>query len=100
MQSTLEKPIAPQPNRRLTTRQEFERAGETGIYGPEERLELIEGEVFSKLSPQLTPHAVATHLTIDELRVVFSKGFHVRSQAPMAIGDYNEPEPEISFVLG
>ena len=37
---------------RLLTVDEFDRAWAAGVYGPEERLELIEGEVIQKVSPQ------------------------------------------------
>jgi Uma2 family endonuclease len=100
MQTTVEPGVRFRPKRRRMTRHEFELAGEKGVYGPEERLELIEGEVFAKLSPQLTPHAVANHLAVEELREAFSSGFHVRNQAPMGLSEYNEPEPDVAVIRG
>ena len=40
------------PNRRLWTVEEFDCAGRMGLFKPEERLELIEGEIITKMSPQ------------------------------------------------
>src|SRR3569833_4788914 len=45
------------PQRRLWSVEEFERAGELGLFGPEERLELIEQHIISKVTPQSPPHA-------------------------------------------
>ena len=49
------------PGRRLWTVREFDRAGRLGLFRPGERLELIEGEVVKKGSPQASPHATAIY---------------------------------------
>ena len=87
------------PRRRRGTRQENERATEIGLFGPEERLELIEGEVIRKV-PQNTPHATALLLATDLLRQAFGVGLHVRAQLPLAIGPRSEPEPDLAVVSG
>jgi hypothetical protein len=50
-------------SRRLFTREEFERAGELGLFRPDERLELIEGGVHAPGHPiavvDLLPYAAA-----------------------------------------
>lgn len=60
MSQVVEKPAAVSfpdvlcaPGVRPMTREEYYKAGEAGIFGPEERLELIGGEVMKKVSPQL-----------------------------------------------
>src|SRR5258708_1696489 len=100
MQTTIERRTQLQPKQRMMSRREFEYSGQTGVYGPEERLELIEGKIFAKLSPQLTPHAVCTQMAADEIREMLPQGFHVRVKAPMSLNDYNEPEPDIVVVPG
>ena len=87
-------------SRRLFTREEFERAGELGLFQPGERLELIGGEVVRKMSPQKTPHATSVSLTEEALRNAFGPGFHVRNQLPLGIGDDSEPEPDLCVVRG
>ena len=51
----------PGPSRRCWTRAEFERAAAAGLFGPEERLELIHGEIYQKMT-QNSPHATAATL--------------------------------------
>jgi hypothetical protein len=53
--------------RRLFTYREFERAGELGLFRPDERLEFIEGEIIRKVAPQLTPHATAISIATQVL---------------------------------
>lgn len=85
---------------RPLTRGEYQRAGELGIFGPEERLELIGGEVHAKVSPQKTPHATTITVASDALRRVFGAGHHVRVQLPLALGEHSEPEPDLAVVRG
>jgi Uma2 family endonuclease len=87
------------PRRRGWTRQEYERATEVGLFGPEERLELIEGEVICKM-PMNSPHATALRRCERRLTLVFAEGFDVRGQLPIALDDHNEPEPDVAVVVG
>lgn len=86
----------PQPRR--WTRLEYERAAELGLFGPEERLELIEGEIVQKVTKR-PPHAVCTDLVDAYLRAAFPTAC-VRGQNPLAIDDVNEPEPDFAVVPG
>jgi Uma2 family endonuclease len=88
------------PSVRPMTREEFERAGRLGLFGPEERLELIGGEVVRKMSPQDTPHASAISFTLEALQAVFRSGAYIRVQLPLALGPHNEPEPDLAVVKG
>jgi len=107
MSQVLEKPevaagddVLCRPPVRPMTREEFERAGELGIFRPEERLELIGGEVIAKVTPQRTPHATAVSLAAEALGRAFPSGHHVRVQLPLALGPHNEPEPDLAVVIG
>jgi Uma2 family endonuclease len=92
---------APFPRRRRFTRAEFERAVEHGLFGPDERLELIGGEVFEKVSPQKGPHATTIRLVEAALRRAYPPSEVVISvQLPLALGDEHEPEPDVSVVSG
>jgi Uma2 family endonuclease len=87
------------PAKRLLTREEYHRAGELGIFGPDERLELIHGEVYKKMSPQARLHARAIMQLATRLRDAFGDGYFVQQQLPLAT-DNSEPEPDVSVLPG
>ena len=89
--------IAHQPH--LWTRAEYERLIETGGLHPEARLELIDGEILD-MAPQKSRHSTAVRLAEVVLSKMFGTGFDVRSQLPLSIDDYSEPEPDIAIVAG
>ncbi len=86
------------PPRRAWTLAEFEHASEAGIFGPEERLELIEGELFQKMT-QNSLHAVTITLCLQTLLAMGGGHFHTRVQLPLTLGD-NRPEPDLAVVQG
>jgi Uma2 family endonuclease len=88
------------PPRRLFTREEFERAGELGLFRPDERLELIEGEIISHMAPMMSPHASAVQFAQDNLLDVFRRGYVVRVQLPLALGEHRETHPDVAIVTG
>lgn len=90
---------APPEIRRLS-REEYERAGELGIFGPTERLELIGGEVIRKVSPQHSPHASTVQLADHVLQRYVGPNYSIRTQLPLALGHDSEPEPDIAVVEG
>ena len=90
----------PMPERRLWTREEFDRAEELGLFGPEERLELIEGEILVKEGPVNPPHATAQVRTAKALNRVFTQGYTVRGQLPLALGRLSKPLPDLAVVVG
>lgn len=89
------------PRRRLWTREEYYRAADVGLFGPEERLELIKGEVICKVSPQGVPHAVSIRKT----EAIFEEAFDdlecaVFTRMPITLPDDSEPEPDVLVVRG
>src|SRR5438874_9169271 len=78
----------------------FYRAIGAGVFEHPERLELLEGEIFENMSPQLTPHAQATGRTSKQLTRVFGEGKHIRIQTPLNISQATEPEPDVMVVIG
>jgi Uma2 family endonuclease len=83
----------------LWTREEYDRMIEAGVFAPDERLELVEGEIL-QMVPQGSFHATAVRLVEDALRRAFGAGFEVRTQLPLALDPYSEPEPDIAVVPG
>ena len=57
---------------RLWSREEYNRLIAEGMFHPEERLELIEGEIIQR-SPQGSHHATAVKLVENALRKVFGE---------------------------
>jgi Uma2 family endonuclease len=85
-------------NRRFT-REEYERLVEEGYFHPEERIELVDGLLYEK-TPQSSFHATGVRGSQEALRTVFSEGYDVRSQFPLALGFDSEPEPDVAVVPG
>ncbi|MFQ5760380.1 MAG: Uma2 family endonuclease [Acidiferrobacterales bacterium] len=80
-------------------REEYDRMIAAGVFHPEARLELIDGEIVN-MTPQGSLHATAVRLAEDLLRVAFSTGFDIRVQMPLALDDSSEPEPDLAVVTG
>jgi len=72
---------------------------ETGILRPDDRVELIDGEILT-MAPQKSPHATAVRLAEEALRAAFGQGFEVRPQLPLALTEASEPEPDLAVVAG
>jgi Uma2 family endonuclease len=84
---------------RRWTRQEYERMTEAGVLTPNDRVELIGGEILT-VTPQKSPHATAVSLINEAVRGVVGTNRHVRIQLPLALTDDSEPEPDIAIVSG
>ena len=84
---------------RRWTREEYERLVDQGFFDPEERLELVDG-VILEMSPQNSFHTTGVLLIQGTLASLFSQGFHIRTQMPLALGFDSEPEPDLAVVLG
>ena len=83
---------------RLLTVQEYHRMAEAGIFHPEERLELIAGQIIRK-SAKGTAHESAITRTERLLRQRLGEQVLLRLQSPIQLDDYSEPEPDIAVVM-
>jgi Uma2 family endonuclease len=81
------------------TREEYDRLVESGILSPEERVELLEGDIV-RMWPQGPAHAVAVVNTEQALRRVFGSDYHARVQMPFVTDEDSEPEPDLAIVPG
>ncbi len=86
-----------QPSARLFTVEEYHRMAESGVIGPEERTELLEGKVCS-MAPSGPLHASR----VDRVARIFFRQFsdraQVRNQNPVTLGKMSEPQPDIALL--
>ena len=80
--------------RKLFTVDEYYRMAEVGIFDPDARLELIEGEIL-EMSPVGTRHVAC----VNRATALFVKRFGDRAivsvQNPLRLSNYTEPQPDI-----
>jgi len=81
------------------SREEYDRMIAAGVFHPEARLELIDGEIIN-MTPQGSLHVTTTRLAEDRLRLAFPEGHDIRTQMPLALDSSSEPEPDIAVVTG
>lgn len=77
--------------------EEYYRMAETGVIRPDERVELIDGEVV-RLSPQDWLHSTATTLCTPLLTGLFPPPYYVRVQLPLDASPHSQPEPDFAIV--
>lgn len=77
------------------TVEEYRRMGEAGVFSPDARVELIEGEVV-KMSPIGKRHAAAVDVAGELSKEQLGRNVIVRVQNPVQLDDYSEPQPDIS----
>lgn len=76
---------------------EYERMGETGVFAPDARVELIEGEII-EMSPIGSRHAACVDLVADILHEMVRGKAIVRTQNPIVLDDFSEPQPDITLL--
>ena len=81
------------------SRDVYDRAVEAGVFGPEDRIELIEGELVM-MTPHGSRHATAIRLVNRALSAALGEGCIVQCQLPLAIATDSEPEPDVAVVDG
>ena len=80
-------------------RTEYEQLVEQGFFMPGERVELIDG-LLVVAEPQSSSHYTTIRLIERALIRAFGEGWDVRTQAPIALDDSSEPEPDVAVVHG
>ena len=85
------------PQKRKFTVAEYYRMGEVGILGPDERVELIDGEII--VMPPIGPgHAGDVNRLNHRLSRRNDDSFIVHIQNPVQLGDGSELEPDIALL--
>lgn len=85
-------------HRRRWTRADYERMVEAGGFRPDDRIELLDGEIW-EMSPQGTRHETALALTAAALQQAFPKAY-VRHQLSFGLDEGSVPEPDLAVVSG
>jgi Uma2 family endonuclease len=85
--------------RHLWTTKEYLRAAEAGVFAPDVRTELIEGEII-EMSAQGADHIRAVMKTNELLREMFVGVGHVRVQMTLRLGTRRAPGPDLAVVRG
>ena len=68
-----------------------------GIFHPEERVELIAGQII-RMSAKGTAHTAAVRRTAKVLRHLLFNQAEVYTQDPIQLNDFSEPEPDVEVV--
>ena len=78
--------------------EEYHRMAEAGVFDPERRIELIEGELIETVAPMKEPHAVGlSRLMVLLVRCLAGRAT-IRCQSPVTLSDDSEPEPDFAVV--
>jgi len=96
--TTIANPILPAQmvsRRKLWTRDEVRFIQNSGLLN-DAQYELIEGELLQKM-PKNEPHVFTTALARAWAESVFG-ALYVRSQDPVALNEYSEPEPDVAVL--
>ncbi|MFN2545176.1 MAG: Uma2 family endonuclease [Actinomycetota bacterium] len=90
--------MAVRPETRRFTVDEYYRMAEAGILGPEDRVELIDGEIVA-MSPIGPPHGSIVDRLNKRLVIAVGDEAIVRIQGAVRLSDFSEPEPDVALLL-
>jgi Uma2 family endonuclease len=85
------------PRRHRITVEQFYRMGEVGLLAPDERVELIEGEIID-MAPIGAPHAYWSGELAAALTTALGPRALVRHRLPVRLDSHSEPQPDIAVV--
>jgi Uma2 family endonuclease len=81
------------PIRRITVA-EYYRMGEAGIFGPEERVELLDG-LLIEMPPGGPPHDYGVQRMTSAFYQRFAGRAYISGQAAVTLDKWSEPEPDV-----
>jgi len=90
--------FAPPGLRRITV-DEYERIIRAGALNDPDRVELIDGYLVHKMGKS-AEHGFSTKKLIKALEAMLPPGLTWRSEQPVRIPDFDEPEPDVTIVRG
>ncbi len=80
-------------------RSRYDQLVEAGIFGPDDRIELLDGLLVAR-EPQGERHATVVGLVRAALEKAFGGAYHIREAKPIALDEQSEPEPDVVVVPG
>jgi Uma2 family endonuclease len=83
--------------RHQVTVEQYYRMAEVGLLTPEDRVELIEGEVID-MAPMGSRHASMVRKLTERFYVSCGEHVTVSVQSPIRLGEISEPEPDIAIL--
>ncbi|MEE3718623.1 Uma2 family endonuclease [Tumidithrix elongata RA019] len=93
-------------NLKRWTVQDYHRMSELGLLNVDERTELIAGQI-TLMAAKGTPHVTSLYLLADALRGVthperdrLGTSALIRTQDPIQLDDFSEPEPDLAIAQG
>ena len=89
--------MALQVERRLFTVEEYDRLIEAGFFGPDERLELIDGEIV-RMSPIGARHASCVARISEHISTRLGQRALVWVQNPVVVGERHEFQPDVAIL--
>jgi Uma2 family endonuclease len=92
--------VSSSPEPRRFNLREYLLLVQAGVLRPEERVELIDGQVVA-MSPQGPLHAALVSRIVARLAELFPRSrYCVRPQSTLALGEDYAPEPDVAVVAG
>lgn len=88
--------MAVQAKKQLFTVDDYYKMAEAGIIKPDDRVELINGEII-RMSPIKSLHACMVDILGAELNFQLRGKAIIRVQNPIRIKPYSEPEPDVAI---
>lgn len=85
-----------QVDKRRFTTEEYYKMAEAGIFGEDDQVELLHGEIF-EMSPVGNPH-MACVKRLNVLLSPLNKEFVISIQDPISIDQFSEPEPDVAVL--
>jgi Uma2 family endonuclease len=85
------------PPRRKLTADEYERMGETGIFHEDDRIELLDGELY-EMPPIGDGHIGKLNRTTSLFLRRLGDRAVISPQNPIRLSDYSEPQPDIAVL--
>ena len=80
--------------KKLFTVDEYYRMADVGILGPEDRVELIDGEII-EMSPIGNRHLACVNRATETFIAAFKGRAVVSPQNPLRLSNYTEPQPDL-----
>lgn len=78
---------------------DYHRMSEMGILAPDERTELLNGQIVL-MAAKGTPHVTSLYLLANALRDRLGEAALVRTQDPIQLDEWSEPEPDLVIARG